>query len=152
MKRLLVITLAGFCAVAVVRGEEPAAPEQQLNETWDKLSVVEKRRLLHLQRALQQMPPEERRFIHERIEHFLTMTPAERDRLRQNRERWEKMSPEDRDRARQEFRQRRKEFEEQWRREHPDSEPPPLHLHRSQSSPPAAAPETSEPKPKQENP
>ncbi len=98
--------------------------EQRLDATWGKMSVEGKTRLMRLHRALSEMPPEERKFIHDRIERFLNMSPAERERLNQNRQQWEQMSPEQRQMAREEFRRRRQELEERWSREHPGEEPP----------------------------
>ena len=93
--------------------------EQRLDAQWNKLPVETKAHLMRLHRALVEMPPDERKFIHDRIERFLNMSPAERERLRQNRLKWEQMSPEERQKAREEFRKRRKEIEEKWNREHP---------------------------------
>jgi spore cortex formation protein SpoVR/YcgB (stage V sporulation) len=71
------------------------------------------------------MPPEERKFVHDRIERFLTMSPAEREKLKQNRQKWEQMTPEERQKAREEFRKHRQEFDQQWRRAHPGEDPTP---------------------------
>lgn len=102
--------------------EQRAALERRLNETWDSLPLEAKLRLMRIARALRDLPPEDRRLFHERIERFLNMSPEERERLRRNRERWERMTPEERERAREEFRKRRHEFERQWQ---PPVEPPP---------------------------
>ena len=104
--------------------EQRAELEQRLDATWGKMSLDGKTRLMRLHRALAEMPPDERKFIHDRIERFLNMSPAERERLKQNKQQWEQMSPEERQSAREEFRKRRQEFEERWRREHPGEEPP----------------------------
>src|SRR5205809_5431763 len=109
--------------------EQRAQVEQRLNDTWQNLSLEQKSRLMRLHRALNQMPPEERRFIHDRIERFLNMSPDEREHLRKNAEHWQNMTPEERQQARERFRQRRKEFEEKWRQEHPGEEPPPYPFH-----------------------
>jgi PAS domain-containing protein len=106
--------------------EQRAQLEARVNNAWNEMSLEEKVRILRLRQALHQMPPEERRFVHDRIGRFLHMSPEERQRLRQNRERWEQMTPEERERAREEFRRRRAEFEEKWRQEHPGEEPPPF--------------------------
>mgnify|MGYP000707668113 CR=1 FL=1 len=105
---------------------ERAELEKRLDATWAGLPLEAKARLIRLHGALNDMPPGDRRFIHDRVERFLNMPPEERERLRQNREKWEKMSPEEREQARQEFRKRREEFERQWRAEHPGEEPPPF--------------------------
>jgi hypothetical protein len=109
--------------------EQRAQLEQRLDDTWQKLPLGAKQRLLRLHRALNQMPPEERQFIHDRIERFLTMSPEERDRLRRNRERWNQMSPEQRQEARERYLK--------WRAEHPGQEPP---LFRPQPPPPPPPP------------
>ena len=77
------------------------------------MTLEGKTQLMRLHRGLAEMPPDERKFIHDRIERFLNMTPAERARLQQNRKKWEQMTPEERQRAREEFRNRRQEFEQQ---------------------------------------
>ena len=109
--------------------EQRAQLEQRLNESWAKLPVEAKSHLIRLHRALSEMPPEERKFVHDRIERFLNMSPAERERLKQNRQKWEQMTPEERQKAREDFRKHRQEFEQQWRRDHsgedPQSSPPP---------------------------
>ena len=104
--------------------EQRAELEQHLDTAWSKMSIEGKTRLMRLHRALSEMPPDERRFIHDRIERFLNMSPAEREKLKQNKQQWEQMSPEQRQMAREEFRKRRQEFEERWRRERPGEEPP----------------------------
>jgi hypothetical protein len=109
--------------------EQRAQLGQRLDAQWNKMSVEGKSRLMRLHRALSEMPPDERKFIHDRIERFLNMSPAERERLNQNRQRWEQMTPEERQKAREEFHKRRQEFEERWHREHaggePSTNPPP---------------------------
>ncbi|HTS16081.1 MAG TPA: DUF3106 domain-containing protein [Verrucomicrobiae bacterium] len=105
--------------------EQRAMLEQRLDAQWSKMSIEGKQNLMRLHRALTQMPADERKFIHERIERFLTMTPTERQRLRQNTLKWQEMTPEQRQQAREEFLKRRQEFEDKWSREHPGSEQPP---------------------------
>lgn len=92
---------------------------QRLDAQWSKLSVETKMHLMRLHRALVEMPPDERKFIHDRIERFLNMSPAERERLQQNRLKWDQMSAEERQKAREEFRKRRQEIEDKWNRDHP---------------------------------
>ena len=87
--------------------EQRAELEQRLDAAWGKMSVEGKTRLMRLHRALSEMPPDERKFIHDRVERFLNMSPAEREKLKQNRQQWEQMSPEQRQNAREEFRKRR---------------------------------------------
>src|ERR1700685_2941640 len=99
--------------------EQRAQLEQRLNDTWSKMPVEAKSRLMRLHRALTEMPPDERKFIHDRIERFLNMSQAEREQLKQNRQKWEQMTPEERQKAREEFRKHRQEFEQQWDRGHP---------------------------------
>ena len=101
------------------------------------MSVEGKQHLMRLHRALTQMPADERKFIHERIERFLAMTPAERQQLRQNTQKWEQMTPEQRQQAREEFLKRRQEFEDKWNREHPGGDQPPTG---SGAPPPPSAP------------
>ena len=123
--------------------EQRAQAELRANEAWQKLTVQEKLQLVKLQRALREMPAEERKFIHERIEHFLTMSPDERGKLKQNNERWKQMTPEEREQARQQFHKKRQELEAKWRREHPGQEPPPFLTRghkNSVSNAPAATP------------
>ena len=55
---------------AAMTDEQRAQMEQRLNEVWSKLSVREKSQLMKLQHALREMPPEERKFIHDRVERF----------------------------------------------------------------------------------
>jgi len=105
--------------------EQRAQMEQRLNEEWSKMPVESKSRLMHLHRALSEMPPDERKFVHDRIERFLNMSTAEREKLKQNRQKWEQMTLEERQKAREEFRKRRQEFEQQWNREHSGENPPP---------------------------
>ena len=102
--------------------EQRAQQEERLNDVWNKMPVEAKARLMRLNRALNQMPPEERQFIHDRIERFVNMSPEEKQRLKENAERWKNMSPEERQKARDVFRQRRLEFEQKWRAEHPGEE------------------------------
>lgn len=123
--------------------------EQRANDAWNKLSPEAKVRVLRLHTALNQMPVEERKFIHDRVERFLNMSPEERAQIRQNADRWKSMSPEQREQAREQFRQHRKEFETKWRQEHPSEEPPPFPLRGHQPAPTDSA--NPEPKP-QENP
>ncbi len=98
--------------------------EQRLDAQWSRMSIEGKQNVIRLHRALTEMPPDERKFIHDRVERFLTMTPAERARLQQNKQRWEQMTPEQRQQAREEFRRRRQEFEQKWNREQTGGEPP----------------------------
>ena len=70
------------------------------DEAWKQLPPDAKIRLLNLHKALTGMQPEERRFVHERIERFLNLSPADRDRIKKNSDRWHSMSPEERERAR----------------------------------------------------
>jgi len=107
------------------KARAPLTEEQRaerLDAQWSKLSVDAKAHLMRLHRALVEMPPDERKFIHDRIERFLNMSPAERERLQQNRLKWEQMSPEERQRAREAYRRRRQQIEEKWNREHPGGE------------------------------
>src|SRR5438093_752909 len=92
--------------------EQRAELEEQFNNTWNTMPFDQKARLMHLHRALNEMPPEERRFIHDRVERFLNMSPEEREKLAQNRKKWEQMTPEQRQQAREKFHQKRKEFED----------------------------------------
>jgi hypothetical protein len=112
-------------ARSVMTEEQRAQQEQRLNESWAKMPVESKSRLMRLHRALSEMPPDERKFVHDRIERFLNMSQAEREKLKQNRQKWEQMTPEERQKAREEFRKHRQEFEQQWRREHPSEDPAP---------------------------
>ena len=105
--------------------EQRAQLEQRLNEQWAKIPVEAKSRLMRLHRALSEMPPEERKFVHDRLERFLNMSQAEREKLKQNKQKWEQMTPEERQKAREEFRKRRQEFEQQWHRAHPGEDQPP---------------------------
>jgi Spy/CpxP family protein refolding chaperone len=122
--------------------EQRALVEQRLDAQWSKMSLEGKQHVMRLHRALTEMPPDERKFIHDRVERFLNMTPAERAQLQQNKQRWEQMTPEQRQRAREEFRSRRQEFEQQWRRSHPGNEgqvsppPPPPENNGAPASPP----------------
>jgi Spy/CpxP family protein refolding chaperone len=124
--------------------EQRAELEQRLDAAWGKMSVEGKTRLMRLHRALSEMPPDERKFIHDRVERFLNMSPAEREKLKQNRQQWEQMSPEQRQNAREEFRKRRQEFEERWHREHPGEDTPtnPPTDPKSLPSPPPTPPPT----------
>src|SRR5664280_1653500 len=83
--------------------EQRAQMEKQLDESWNSLPMESKMHLMRLHRALSQMPPDERRFIHERIERFLNMSPEEREKLTQLRKKWEQMTPEERQKARDEY-------------------------------------------------
>jgi hypothetical protein len=125
---------------AAMTDEQRAQIEQRLNEVWSKLSVREKSQLMKLQHALREMPPEERKFIHDRVERFLNMSPEERQKLNENHDRWQKMTAEERQQAREKFSQHRKEFEEKWRREHPGEEPPPFPFHKGRSGSPTTPP------------
>jgi len=102
--------------------EQRAQLEQRLNEQWAKMPVEAKARLIRLHRALSEMPPEERKFVHDRLERFLNMSQAEREKLKQNKQKWEQMTPEERQKAREECRTRRQEFEQQWHRAHPSED------------------------------
>jgi hypothetical protein len=112
-------------AKSAMTEEQRAQQEQRLNEQWTKMPIEAKSRLMRLHRALSEMPPEERKFVHDRIERFLTMSPAEREKLKQNKQKWEQMTSEERQKAREDFRKHRQEFEQQWRREHPSEDPTP---------------------------
>ena len=126
MKHALLTGLAILAAVTLraqtvtnrppaLTNEQKAELAQRADEVWKQLPPDAKIRLLNLHKALTDLPPEERRFVHERIERFLTMSSEDREQLKKNSERWHAMSPEERERAREQFRQ--------WRKEHP-SEPP----------------------------
>ena len=106
--------------------EQRAQMEQRLDNAWKNLAVREKMQVMRFHQAMKEMPPEERQFIHDRLERFLNMSAEEREKIKQNHERWKQMSPEDKQQARLKFQQRRKEFEEKWRSEHPGQEPPPF--------------------------
>jgi hypothetical protein len=168
MKLILSLVIAAWITTAVGFAENPPPPderadypprqemtneqkaeaEQKVNEAWSKLPLESKLRLMRLHQALREMPPQDRRFIHDRVERFLNMSPEERAQLRQNRERWEKMTPEEREQARQEFRKRREEIEQKWREEHPGEEPPfRLHTHQPPPSPPVDKPGDGSPPP-----
>jgi len=103
--------------------QQRALLEQRLDAQWSRMSLDGKQHVMRLHRALTEMPPDERKFIHDRVERFLNMTPAERARLQQNKQRWEQMTPEQRQQAREEFRRRRQEFEQKWNREQTGGEP-----------------------------
>lgn len=115
--------------------EQRAQMEQRLNDDWSKLPLEAKMRVMRLHRALNQLPPEERRFIHDRIGRFLNMSPEERERIKENAEHWKSMTPEQREQARQKFRERRQQFEGKWRQEHPGEEPPSWPPRRHKPSP-----------------
>jgi hypothetical protein len=157
MKQIRPLIIAGLLSAASVRAQEQSPPpsgpkhekpamtdeqraqiEEQLNKTWSSMPLESKVRIMRLYRAMNDLPPDERRFIHDRIERFLNMSPEERERLQRNRKEWEKRSPEERERAREQFRKRRQEFEQKWRQEHPGEEPPPFPFHRQKGSPPDA--------------
>jgi hypothetical protein len=171
MKRILLLTFAMMAGIAIAFAEEqpvrsrpkrdkpPLTDEQRAemetraNETWAALPVESKMRLMRLHRALTGMPPDERRFIHERVERFLNMTTEEREKVTQLRQKWEQMTPEERQKARDAFRKRRQEFEQKWRQEHPDEPPPPFPLRPPKPPPPTPAPRGAEiDKPTKENP
>ena len=133
MKRTLISGLAILIAVAVqaqtttnlpahhspaMTDEQKVEFGQRADEAWKQLPPDAKIRLLNLHKALTGMPPEERRFVHERIERFLNMSPIDRERIKKNNDRWHAMSPEEREHAREQFRQ--------WRKDHPGEMPPPL--------------------------
>jgi hypothetical protein len=126
--------------------EQRALAEQRLDARWSRLNLEGKTQLMRLHRALAEMPPDERKFIHDRIERFLSMTPAERAQLQQNKKKWEQMTPAERQRAREEFRSRQQEFEQQWRRNHPGEEPqnnpPPPAENNGTTAPPPPPPAT----------
>ncbi len=144
MKRGILIFLL---ATAVVAQDEPkrerppltdeqrAQKEQQLNDDWSKLPLEAKMRVMRLHHALTQLPPEERKFIHDRIGRFLAISREERQRMKENAERWGKMTPEEREQARQNFREHRRQFEEKWRQEHHGEEPPPFQPRHHKSPP-----------------
>jgi hypothetical protein len=163
--------IAGVLSTRLVSAEEPATPpspprderpamtderraqmEERLNKEWSSLPLEGKVRLMRLHRALHQMPPEERKFVQDRVGRFLDMPPEERERLKKNREKWEKMTPEEREQARQKFRERRRQFEERWRQEHPGEEPPPFPFHRQKGPPPDAGETAPPPAPPQNDP
>jgi uncharacterized protein DUF3106 len=110
-------------AKSAMTEEQRAQLEQRLNDTWSKMPVEAKARLMRLHRALNEMPPDERKFVHDRIERFLNMSQAEREKLKQNKQKWEQMTPEERQKAREEFRKHSQEFEQQWHREHSSEDP-----------------------------
>ena len=124
--------------------EQRAQTETRLNEAWSKMSLREKMMALRLHHALREMPEQDRKFIHERIEQFMNMAPEQKKQLQENAERWKNMTPEEREKARQQFREKRKQFEEKWKQEHPGQNPPPFPFgkHKHMSSP-DANPETN---------
>ena len=158
MKRIVFLTIATLAGATLTLGQQqpdqakpksdkppltnqqPAQTEQQLNDAWSSLPVESKMHLIRLHRALSEMPPDERRFIHDRVERFLNMAPAEREKLAQNRQKWEQMTPEERQKAREAFRKRRQAFEDKWRQEHPGEKPPPFLPHKPQGPPPPPPP------------
>lgn len=106
--------------------ERPAPDEAQLDQKWNGLSPRDKASAMRFHQTFRQMPAEERKFINDRIERFMQMPADERRKLKENNERWKKMPPTERQQAREQYEQRRKEFEEKWRKEHPGQEPPPF--------------------------
>jgi hypothetical protein len=120
--------------------KSPMLDEQHLDAQWNKLPVETKAKLMRLHRALAEMPPDQRKFIHDRIERFLNMSPAERERLQQNRQKWDQMSPEQRQKAREEFRKSRQEIEEKLQHEHPGEGASSNMTH--DAKPPEAAPQS----------
>ena len=112
----------------LMTNEQRALAEQRLDARWSRMNLESKTQLMRLHRALAEMPPEERKFIHDRIERFLSMTPAERQR------------------AREEFRSRQQEFEQQWHHNHPGEEapanPPPPTENNGTPAPPPPPPAT----------
>ncbi len=128
----------------LMTNEQRALAEQRLDARWSRMNLESKTELMRLHRALAEMPPDERKFIHDRIERFLSMTPAERAQLQQNKKKWEQMTPAERQRAREEFRSRQQEFEQQWRRNHPGEEapanpPPPAENNGTPTPPPPSS-------------
>jgi hypothetical protein len=112
-------------AKSAMTEEQRAQVEQRLNDAWAKMPVEAKSRLMRLHRALTEMPPDERKFVHDRIERFLNMSQAEREKLKQNKQKWEQMTPDERQKAREEFRKHSQEFEQQWHREHSNEDSAP---------------------------
>ena len=160
MKRYLwtLVTIAGLAAGSMdTQGQDPAAAptppkrqhqalteeqrqqlEQQVSQSWETLSLQEKQQVLRFHSALKEMPKEERNSIRERFERVLSMTPEQRQQMRENMERWRKMTPEERQKAREEYRKRKHEFEQQWRRDHPNQTPPPYPSYGSEPATPPA--------------
>lgn len=134
--------------------EQQTQTEQRLNDAWNKMSLREKASALRLHHALREMPEKDRKFIQERIERFLHMSPAEKKQLRENAERWRKMTPEQREQARQQFREKRRQFEEKWKQEHPGEPIPSFPFGRHKQAPsqepaqplPDVNPQTNNPK------
>jgi hypothetical protein len=147
------ISLPSALILAVAAFAEPPPPnEAQLDQKWKSLPARDKAATLRLSAALRQMPPEERKFIHDRIERFMEMPVEERRKLRENNERWQKMTPEEKQQAREQFKQRRKEFEETWKKEHPGEPVPPFPFHGHHKRHLAAPAQGAEPKNNQPNP
>ena len=124
--------------------QDRAALEERLNNAWTSMPLEEKMGVMRLHRGLRELPPDERKFINERIDRVLKMSPQEREKLRQNYQRWQEMTTEERQRAREEFRKRRKEFEQKWRKEHPGEEVPPFPLQGGAPPDPRPPPPTQE--------
>ena len=103
---------------AALTEEQKTQLALRADEAWKQLPPDAKIRLLNLHKALTGMAPEERRFVHERIERFLNLSADEREQIKKNSEHWHTMSPEERERARTQF--------HQWRKDHPGELPPPL--------------------------
>jgi hypothetical protein len=147
---------AALILAAVAFAEPPAFNEAQLDQKWNSLPAREKAAALRLHQALRQMPPDERKFVQDRIGRFMEMPAEDRRRLKENNDRWKKMTPEEQQQAREQFRQRRKEFEEQWKKEHPGESAPPFPFHghhkRNLAAPAQGAePKTTQPNPTQES-
>lgn len=118
---------------------ERAKRDEEVNAWWANLKPDERHNLMRQQLAFGEMPPEMAKSIRTSIDTFLKMSPEERQVFKDNYARWEQMSIKDRQEARDEFRKKKKEFEDQWKKDYPGTPVPPFPLPKGFKYPPKPA-------------
>lgn len=101
------------------------ALEQGLDQAWRAMPLPAKLRFMRTSTALRTMPEEDRRFVEERIDKFLTMSEEEHAQLKKNQHRWKQMSPAERQQAREAYEKRRGELDKKPGKKQPDKLRPP---------------------------
>ncbi len=98
--------------------------EAELNNVWSSLSTEEKAQMVRLFQGLRELPREESKTITDGINQFMRLPPDMREAARNNYKVWMSLTPQQRDEARNEYRRLKREFETEWKRNNPDTEPP----------------------------
>jgi len=101
-----------------------AKRESELEQVWSSLSIEEKAQMIRLFQGVKELPKEEAKTLQDGINKFMRLPPDVREATRSNYKIWTNMTKEQRDAARDQYRLLKREFEANWKKNHPGEEIP----------------------------